>query len=294
MATISRLSPAKINLTLRVGPTRPDGFHEIESLVARVGLCDTVNVTLRDDGQLSLACDDPAVPGDETNLALRAARRLREATGVRNRGVDIALEKRIPPGAGLGGGSSNAATVLMLLNELWRTELPPTELATIGAEIGSDVPLFFHSPLCIVRGRGELVEDAPRTLAGWVVLVMPSLHSMTRDVYAAWDRLESHAPRPSPEQILKQADSPATLMEHLFNGLEEPAFRVSPQLSELSERLNELAEGPVRMTGSGSAFFRLFDSEAEASFFADQVRAVTGCRAWDGPLDTRTSDAETP
>ena len=294
MATISRLSPAKINLTLRVGPTRPDGFHEIESLVTRAGLCDTVSATLRDDGQLSLACDDPAVPGDETNLALQAARRLREAAGVRDRGVDIALEKRIPTGSGLGGGSSNAAAVLMLLNELWQTGLAPAELATIGAEIGSDVPLFFRSPLCIVRGRGELVKDVPRTLAGWVVLVMPSLHSATRDVYAAWDRLESHPPRSSPEEILKQADSPATLMQHLFNDLEEPALRVSPRLSELSERLKELAKGAVRMTGSGSAFFRLFDSEAEASFFSGQVRAATGCRVWEEPLDARTSNPEPP
>lgn len=294
MATISRLSPAKINLTLRVGPARPDGFHEIESLVARVGLCDTVSAALRDDARFSLACDDPSVPSDETNLALRAARRLSKATGVRDRGVDIALQKRVPPGAGLGGGSSNAATVLMLLNELWETELPPAELAKIGAAIGSDVPLFFHTPLCVIRGRGERVEDLPRTLAGWVVLVLPSVHSATRDVYAAWDRLESHPERPSLQEILQQADSPAMLMQYLFNDLEEPAFRVSPQLSELSERLNELAEGPVRMTGSGSAFFRLFDSGTEASFFSDQVRAATGCRAWDGPLDARTGNAEAP
>jgi 4-diphosphocytidyl-2-C-methyl-D-erythritol kinase len=290
MNRTSRRSPAKINLTLRVGPTRPDGFHEIESLVARVGLCDTVSATPRDDGQLSLACDDPRVPGDETNLALRAARRLHEATGVRDRGADIALEKRIPPGAGLGGGSSNAATVLMLLNDLWETGLPPAELAAIGAEIGSDVPLFFHSPLCIVRGRGELVEDVRRTLPGWVVLIMPKIHSVTRDVYAAWDQLKSRPRRPSPVEVLREAHSAAALMPHVFNDLEAAAFHVTPELAAVSEQLSLLADGPVRMTGSGSAFFRLFNSPNDAAVFADQARARTAQHVWVGPFDTSRQD----
>jgi len=114
MNTLSAPSPAKINLTLRVVGKRADGFHEIESLVARVELCDTISVTRHEDGCFALDCDDPTLPGDGSNLVLRAARTLAEAAGV-NRGADIVLRKRIPAGAGLGGGSSNAATTLMLL-----------------------------------------------------------------------------------------------------------------------------------------------------------------------------------
>jgi 4-diphosphocytidyl-2-C-methyl-D-erythritol kinase len=257
-------SPAKINLTLRVEGRRADGFHEIESLVARVGLCDTITVAPRDDDRLTLTCDHPSVPRDETNLAIRAARRLAETAGVRSRGADITLQKRIPAGAGLGGGSSNAATTLTLLNELWKTGLPPAELAQIGARIGSDVPLFFHTPLCIVRGRGERIEDLPRSLSGWAVLILPAIHSPTAEVYAAWDHLKAHPARPSLSEVLRHVHRPETLMPHLFNDLEEPAFASRPELAGLAERLSQAAGGPIRMTGSGSAFFRLFDERAGA------------------------------
>lgn len=276
MRSLSRPSPAKINLTLRVGSLRCDGFHEIESLVARVGLCDAVRVTARDDRRLTVSCSDPSIPCDESNLALRAARRLAEAADVGARGADIALEKRIPAGSGLGGGSSNAATVLMLLNELWETGLPDVELAGIGAALGSDVPLFFHTPLCIVRGRGDLVEDIHRPLPGWVVLIMPPVHASTRDVYAAWDRLESHPQRPPAVEALSKTGPAAELMTRLFNDLESPAFHLKPELSGLSERLNELAKGPVRMTGSGSAFFRLLDKRRTAHTYAQHVRSQLG------------------
>lgn len=263
MPTLTRQSPAKINLTLRVGPLRPDGFHEIESLVARVGLCDTVSVTPRADGQLTLDCDDPSIPCDETNLALRAARLLADQTKAKN-GAHISLDKRIPAGSGLGGGSSNAATVLMLLNDLWQLRLARHELATIGSQIGSDVPLFFHSPLCIVRGRGEQIEDVNRRLEGWVVLILPDLHVPTREVYATWDRAGPSPARPSMERVLAAAGGTSTLGPLLFNDLEAPAFQVNPELAELVARLRRDQNEPVHMTGSGSAFFQLFDEAGPA------------------------------
>ena len=279
MRELTQPSPAKINLALRVGGVRPDGFHEIESLVARVGLCDTVTVSPRDDGRFTLACDDPTVPEDDTNLALRAARRLAEATGAGARGVHIRLEKCIPAGVGLGGGSSNAASVLRLLNELWRLELSATELVRIGAETGSDVPLFFHTPLCIVRGRGEHVEDVRRALSGWVVLILPPILLPTRDVYAAWDRLPTHPGRPSIESILQPARGAEALMQHLFNDLEPAAQAVRPVLGEVMEQVGRVSGGTVRMTGSGCGLFRLFDEREGADEFAQRVR--------DG-LDVRT------
>jgi len=286
MSRVSRESPAKINLTLHVGPLRPDGFHEIESLVARVGLHDTVSVTFRNDKRLTLSCDDPSIPCDETNLALRAARQLAEAAAVRNRGAAITLEKRIPTGSGLGGGSSNAATVLMLLNQLWQTGLPAQELAKIGAEIGSDVPLFFRTPLCIVRGRGELVEDVRKTRPGWAVLILPAIHSTTRDVYAAWDRLGSHPGRPSPNDVLEHAASAERLMPHLFNDLESAALAVNPDLAAVSHELGRLLDAPVRMTGSGSTFFRLFDARQRAETLAQRVGDKLNLAVRVAPLET--------
>lgn len=284
MTAKTQASPAKINLTLRVQQRRPDGFHNLESLVARVDLCDTVTVASRTDEQLSLACDHPAIPRDEMNLALRAARALAEAAGQPGHGADITLQKRIPAGAGLGGGSSNAATVLMLLNDLWNTGLPPTRLAEIGAQIGSDVPLFFHTPLCIVRGRGDRIEDLTRTLPGWAVLVLPPIHSPTARVYAAYDRRPLQHDAPSLERVLEHADRAEALMSLLFNDLEEAAFSVNPQLADLARQLGELAGGPVRLTGSGSAFFRLVRSQDAADRLARRCRRELALRVVVSPL----------
>jgi len=278
MPALSRPSPAKINLTLRVVGVRADGFHEIESLVARIALYDTVTVQTRADDRFTLECSDPAVPRDETNLALRAARRLAQAAGVQVPGVHVALEKRIPAGAGLGGGSSNAATALMLLNRLWATHLSPAALERLGAELGSDVPLFFHAPLCVIRGRGDCVADLPLRLRGWVVLILPHIPSATRDVYAASDRLAARPQRPELADIWPQAGSVEALMPHLFNDLEPAAFSVSRALAEIAGELDALSGGLVRMTGSGCGFFRLFDRVETAEEFARLVRERTRVR----------------
>jgi 4-diphosphocytidyl-2-C-methyl-D-erythritol kinase len=267
--TLSAQSPAKINLTLRVVGKRADEFHEIESLVVRVELCDTISVTRHENGCFSLDCDDRTLPGDGSNLVLRAARTLAEAAGV-NRGADIVLRKRIPAGAGLGGGSSNAATTLMLLNEAWGLGLPAAELERIGAELGSDVPP------CVIRGRGELVEDVPTPLRGWATLILPGLHCSTAAVYAAYGEPQRRQERGGRRRreldlsrlVAEGAGAAARLMDRLFNDLEIPAFEVVPELRRLAERAAEIAGGPVRMTGSGAALFRLFDEEAEARQFA--------------------------
>ena len=279
MAAISRKSPAKINLTLRVGPARADGFHEIESLIARVELCDNVTVTSRDDGEFSLSCDDPSIPTDETNLAMRAARMLAKTPRKNSGGVDIQLAKRIPAGAGLGGGSSNAATTLMILNELWGAGLARDELAELGSRIGSDVPLFMHGPLCIVSGRGETVCDVAARLDGWVVLTMPGIFCGAGEIYAAWDRLPEHIYRSTADDVLSHVGSVEELAPHTYNDLEAAALSVSAELRAFAEALARLSDGPVRMTGSGSTFFRLFGQRDPAEAFARRVREELHVRA---------------
>lgn len=282
MNGLTRESPAKINLTLRVAGVRPDGFHEIESLVARIGWCDTVTVSPRRDGQWTVACDDAGVPCDERNLAVQAARCLAAAMGGAP-GAHIAIEKRIPVGAGLGGGSSNAATVLQLLNDLWAAGLSRDELAQVGEQVGSDVPLFLHGPVGIIRGRGERVEDVPQPLEAGVALFVPQLRCSTATVYEAWDRTaERGRLHPALAELIAAFGSPTKLSKLLFNDLEAAALAAYPQLGRLAERLRTLGGADVRMTGSGSAFFRLTSSEEEARALAERVMA-------DGSLPVRAT-----
>ena len=151
------LAPAKLNLFLEVLGRRPDGYHEIETVMVAISLCDTL--TFRDDpsGAIRLRCSDPALPVGADNLVIKAADRLREATGCR-RGAEIDLTKVIPAQAGLAGGSSDAAATLAALDRLWDLRLAPERLDALAAEVGSDVPFFNHVPAAVCRGRGERVE----------------------------------------------------------------------------------------------------------------------------------------
>jgi 4-diphosphocytidyl-2-C-methyl-D-erythritol kinase len=277
MDALTRPSPAKLNLTLRVAGLRPDGFHELESLVAQINLCDTVSVAAHEDGCYALGCDDPTLPRDGSNLVLRAAKALNEAAGT-NHGARIELRKRIPAGAGLGGGSSNAATTLMLLNKLWKAGLAKPDLIRLGAALGSDVPLFCGTPLCVIRGRGEQVEDRGAPPALWAALVLPALRCSTAAVYAAWDQSPQHPSRPSVAEVLAARGCARDLMELLFNDLELAAFRAVPELAELAERIAAAGGQSVRLTGSGAALFRLFDDARAAARFALAVGSALGVR----------------
>ena len=273
-------SSAKINLTLRVDRLRPDGFHEIESLTARAGLCDRVTASARADDRLELTCNDESIPVDDRNLAMRAALALRAKSGVR-RGAGIELEKHIPAGAGLGGGSSNAAAVLELLNTLWETALTRDALCDIGSQIGSDVPLFLGGACCVLRGRGEIVAEAPRVPAGWAVLILPPIEIPTPAVYAAWDETGAASDRSArldPIELLSGATSLEALMPRLFNDLEAPARRVSKEFDRAFARMQRLSDDLVRMTGSGSCMFRLFDAQQAAERFAGLVRESVAFR----------------
>lgn len=288
MHPLSRLSPAKINLTLRVTGVRGDGFHEIESLVALVSLYDTVTVARREDNRRALHCNDPRVPRDQRNLALRAASELAAECGLAH-GFDLRLQKRIPLGAGLGGGSSNAATTLLLLNELWRLGLNPERLAQIGARVGSDVPLFLHGPASIIRGRGEQVEPVNLPLAGCVLLLLPDLHSATAEVYRAWDSLPVHAPRPDLADVLSKAGRPAEFARLLFNDLEEAALRINPELARMAAEFRRVLPYPVHMTGSGATFFCVLAS-AEAALEAEGKVCNCGLPLRTARVDFAASD----
>src|SRR5438874_8451500 len=154
------IAPAKINLSLRVLGRRSDGFHEIETFIARISLCDEIKIEQRSGKQeIAFRCDDPSVPKGEDNIVVRAANTFFEETNITS-GISIVLKKRIPHGAGLGGGSSDAASTLLALNELFETNLPREALAKMAEAIGSDVPFLIFESAALCRGRGELVAPA--------------------------------------------------------------------------------------------------------------------------------------
>ena len=176
------LAPAKFNLFLEVLARRPDGYHEIESLMVTVNLHDTLTVTETDSGAIVLECDDASLPTGGENLVVKAAERLKAATGC-DRGARIRLNKTIPAQAGLAGGSSDAAATLAALDRLWDLEMPANQLDAVAGEIGSDVAFFLHAPAAICRGRGERVESVTIRQPLHFVLVAPKIGLSTADVY---------------------------------------------------------------------------------------------------------------
>lgn len=273
------LSPAKINLTLRVGPLRGDGFHPVDSLVTRVDLCDEIVVRAAPAGEFTLTCDDPRVPCDVTNLAVRAASALRAAAerdrrGI-NRGAALSIAKRIPMGAGLGGGSSNAATTLKLLNSFWRLGYTTVQLSEIGATLGSDVPLFLFDGVCRIAGRGEIVTPLGLKLDAFAVLILPGLHCATPAVYRKFDELGKATSEDAREsQLLAALDDVEHLQPLLFNDLEPAAFATCPELGALCDRLQREPGLQLRMSGSGSTLFRLFSDAANAASFLTRVQEL--------------------
>jgi len=253
---------AKINLTLDVLGERPDGFHEIRSVAMGIELSDRIRCRLTDQKGIAVTCTESSIePAD--NLAYRAAVKLAKKVGVKP-AVEIAIEKHIPLGAGLGGGSADAATTLRLCNELWGDKLGDHQLAEIGAEIGSDVPLFFSLPAAIVTGRGEQVAPAPICWKGWVLLVFPAEAISTVEVYDAWRPSDvAGLPTGMGDQVIK-ATTADELSSMLSNHLTPAVFRVSPKTKQIHAELQKAGLGSLHVTGTGSTLFRLFDEQEDA------------------------------
>jgi 4-diphosphocytidyl-2-C-methyl-D-erythritol kinase len=262
---------AKVNLVLDVLAVRPDGYHEIRSLMMKVGLYDDLLVEPADKGVIAIECDDPAVPTDDRNLVFRAAQLLARKMG-RIPGCRVQLRKRIPVGGGMGGGSSNAAGALRVLNASWGCGLADGELAALASELGSDVPFFFAPTCAIVSGRGDCVESVHLSFDGWVVLVLGGVHVSTAQVYGA---CTSRSPESCLDNLseLTQARSAAALRAGLRNELEPAVFQVAPPVRELFERVRSACGRPMRISGAGAVLFDVFDTQQEACGFAESLRS---------------------
>src|SRR5437016_2716059 len=184
MKKLRVLAPAKINLSLKILGRREDGFHEIETLISPISLADKIDIE-RQSRWIDFSCDDPTLPGGDENLAVRAAKAFFEKTKISS-GVGIKLHKKIPHGAGLGGGSSDAAATLHALNQLFETKLSREELAKLGSTIGSDVAFFLFESAAVCKGRGEVVSPTKVKKKFSILLLKPAFSVLSAWAYSRW------------------------------------------------------------------------------------------------------------
>jgi 4-diphosphocytidyl-2-C-methyl-D-erythritol kinase len=255
MRTLTVPAPAKLNLFLHVTGQRADGYHMLETLFVALDIGDTITVTTRDDGAIVRTAGLPDVlPGRD--LAVRAAAALKRETGC-ELGADIAIAKRIPVGGGLGGGSSDAASVLLALNRLWNTGLTRAELARIGFSLGADVPFFLCGEPALARGAGELLT--PMSLPTiWIALIVPEVAVPTASIFAA-SELTRNA-RSAKMEVFAES--------YGRNDLQPVAVARYPGIATALRMLRAHSHS-ARMTGSGGGVFAPFGSEAEARAVVD-------------------------
>jgi len=272
-------APAKINLSFEIKRRREDGFHEIETLMAPISLVDRLTIERGNvNGGIQFSCDDPSLSNGEENLVVRAARLFQKATKI-GTGVEIVLEKKIPHGAGLGGGSSDAATTLLRLNELFETALDRKTLIELAAQIGSDVPFFILGSAATCRGRGEIVEATrlPTTLE--LLLVKPDFGAPTPWAYERWKNSRGLA---GLEKIPQQF---AGL--RFVNDLERPVFEKYILLGYLKTWLRLQSEvGVALLSGSGSTVFAVVDKGADRARLAERIKAEIDPAIWTFQCET--------
>ena len=266
-------APAKVNLHLEVLGKRPDGYHAIETLMLAVRLYDTL-VFRAANSEVRLECYRSDLPTGPDNLVVRAANLLRERTGC-TKGCHVRLVKRIPMQAGLGGGSADAAATLTGLNELWGLGLERKELEAIGAELGSDVPFFFHTPAAWCTGRGEVVEPAAVGRALDLVLVCPAFGMSTGPVYAKVTVPETPHPGDVVRRALAAGDVEA-VGQNLHNRLQPAAATIDARMAKYEAMLARLDPAGRLMSGSGSTLFALARSPDDAERIAAGLRQHAG------------------
>jgi 4-diphosphocytidyl-2-C-methyl-D-erythritol kinase len=268
---------AKINLTLRVHGRRADGYHEIETVFQTVTLHDRLTFEARDDGRLELVCDAADIPCDESNLVHRAAAALRESYGG-VRGARIHLEKKIPAGGGLGGGSSNAAVALVGLARLWKIEAGRDALAKIGASLGADVPFFLTGGTALGTGRGTDIHPLADAPVKQLLLVTPNVKVSTAEAYKS---LNAHAltKAVSPVNLTvsrAQAEISGSLPAALRNDFEPVVYQLYPEIARARDALVAVGASGVLLSGSGASVFGLFENVEERDGARASLRVGAG------------------
>jgi 4-diphosphocytidyl-2-C-methyl-D-erythritol kinase len=277
---LSIFAPAKINLILRILDRRSDGYHNLWSLMHTVALEDELHIRLcPDQGEIRLRCDVADLKVDHTNLVHRAATAVL-ARAQRSIGLDIYLRKRIPMGAGLGGGSSDAAATIVGLNRLLQLDWSASQMADVGEALGSDVPFFFYAPAAMVSGRGEVVVPTKIEGIRWTVLVNPGFGVETKWAYqelASTRREPVRSLTSLQHDIAHQTDvSWSQLSQAVENDFESPVFAAHGALREIKQGLRQQGADIALLSGSGATVFGLFAEEARAQqaerYFSSEKR----------------------
>jgi len=281
-------APAKLNLSLRIFPPRADGFHNLETWMVPLSWHDTLTVsdplssasgpaggsnaanTAQPELTLDITGRSENIPTDpEKNLVGRAALLLAKTANVPPR-AHITLHKVLPPGGGIGGGSSDAASTLLALNELWNLHLPEQKLCDIAAQLGSDIPFFVRNQPTLCTGRGEIMTPLPFHHPLFAVLLLPPIGCPTKDVYQAFDA--GHGKTSGDIDWQHLATLPADLLnEKLVNDLTAAAFHIAPLLADLQRRAQAAISRPIHLTGSGSTLFTLAGSSVEAAALTEKL-----------------------
>ena len=280
--TIGARAFAKVNLHLEVLGRRPDGYHDVETVLQSVGLYDVVHFVPRPQG-LSILCDAPGVPADEENLCMRAARALLAAAGRSEppRGVRIDLYKNIPVAAGFGGGSADAAATLVGLDRFWGLDLGAATHLRLAKDLGADVPFCYQGGTALGQGRGNVLTAFPGIHRTWFLLVFPGIR-----VSSAWayDHLGMGLTRRSHALSMNRLRTILTRYPEaargLFNRLEDAVCAAQPLVGEITSRLLELGASAALMSGSGSGVFGAFRTEAAA----EKARREFGRSDWRMPI----------
>ncbi|NLT58074.1 MAG: 4-(cytidine 5'-diphospho)-2-C-methyl-D-erythritol kinase [Clostridiales bacterium] len=272
-------TPAKLNLTLAILGRREDGFHEVETVMQSISICDELTLRLRREAGITLSSALPFLPLDNRNLAYRAALAFFEAAGIRDFGLEIHLQKRIPVGAGLGGGSANAAGALIGLNRLYQTHFTPAQLADIGRPLGADVPFCILQGTCLGTGLGDQLVRLPDLPRCTFVVAKPRKSLSTAALYALYDRAGQDEPRPDSGALIRALGGPLhKLAACCGNALQSAAIREVPQIGELLEALTGEDALCAVMTGSGSAVYGMFAGNGAARSCVARMRArFPGC-----------------
>ena len=272
MGNLKALAQAKINLSLKVVGRRKDGFHEIDTLMVPVSLADTLTLRPSNAQGIRLVCSEKNLPMDENNLVVKALLRFQEHFGL-PLSLEVELEKNIPSGAGLGGGSSDAAAALVLANTFYQQPFQPEKICQIAAELGSDIPFFCQQSAARCLGRGEVVQAIPNQPDFTVLLIKPPFGVASAFAYQRW-AVSRKLPGVcyEPQEYAKIS---------FYNDLEQPVFEKYIFLAHLKMWLLEQAETKIAlMSGSGSTLFVVVESQADAAQLSQRVRAEFGTTLW--------------
>jgi 4-diphosphocytidyl-2-C-methyl-D-erythritol kinase len=282
---LEKKSPCKVNLLLNILGKRADGFHELETVMQPVNLCDELSFERGGTG-LQLSCSHPELPVDSKNLVHRAAEKFREAAKIIG-GVKIHMEKKIPLAAGLGGGSGNAATTLLALNELFDQPLSGAKLRELAASLGSDVPFFLQDKPALATGRGERIEPLENFSAlngKALLLIHPGFGISTPWAYQNLARfpeaLNGKAGRAKDLISKLQGTNWPGIADAFYNSLEAPAFEKYPVLALFQEFLRQNGALAALMSGSGSTSFAIAGNVADGESLAENFKSQFGQNCW--------------